>query len=84
MGFSNKNLDFFIIAKGGKFAVKCDGFSKLPHKVRNLVFYKKKINVFRRNNMTLLKALKLKNLPYVPIEKKTTQNVQNLGFLSKN
>ena len=66
MGFSNKNLDFFIIAKGGKFAVKCDGFSKLPHTVRNLVFYKKKNKCFSKKQYDFTKSAKVKKIAVRP------------------
>ena len=46
MGFSKKNIEFFKIAKGSKFAVKCDWITKISQSVQNLGFFLKNRWVF--------------------------------------
>ena len=49
MGFSKKKWNFFKIAKGSKFANKCDWNSKISQNVQRLGFSKKQMGFSRKN-----------------------------------
>ena len=49
MGFSKKILNFFKIAKGSKFAVKCDWNSKISQNVQNMGFFKEVDGFLEKN-----------------------------------
>ena len=63
MGFSKKILIFFKIAKGSKFAVKCDWNSKISQNVQNMGFFKELDGFLEKKDWIFSKSLKVANLP---------------------
>ena len=62
MGFSKKKLKFFEIAKGSKFAKKCDWISKISQNVQNLGFFNKVDGFLEKKYWIFSKSLKVANL----------------------
>ena len=63
MGSWKKILNFFKIAKGSKFAVKCDWKSKISQNVQNMGFFKELDGFLEKKYWIFSKSLKVANLP---------------------
>ena len=62
MGFSKKNIEFFKIAEGSKFAVKFDWNGKISQNVQKMGFLERIDEFFEKKNLIFSKSLKVANL----------------------
>ena len=58
MGFSKKILNSFRIAKGSKFAVKCDWNSKISQNVQKMGFLKRIDEFFEKKFLNFFRIAK--------------------------
>ena len=61
-GFRKKDLDFFEIAKIGKYVVEYDWKSKISQSAQNIIFLEKRLIFSRKKTLKLLKLQKAAKL----------------------